>query len=500
MTIGNLWKRVIAGTLAMLVVAGAVPANSYQGGIMRDTALVASAETVTTVTTFDQLNAAVAWDGVGGSIKLGTDITVPTYSDLYITCAAADLDLNGHTLTLGEETIYACGISDPTGDSSPTSFTIRDSSSEGSGKVTYSGDAFIVLTSNNSSFTLESGTLETTNSQNSGIDVWEGSFTMNGGTISSANYSIWRDGGAVTINGGKIIGGFRGESGDLSITGGTFSFDPTDLLADGYYVTDNQDDTYTVNYTPPKVNVTSVGLSCEEFTLKLEDILALEASVEPSNASDMTVTWSSSDPDVATVDDQGNVTAVGLGNATITATATNGTEETDDDKTAECTITVKKNIELPIYDGMSKELLTPFKYSLYRKQEDLSFDFIYSRDDDNGILRAELNSGEYSAMIFSYGYVTKSVSISVDTDGTVSFDDDQPRLHKIGDYNGDGKINFRDILTAVQVANGNKQEKNDYLYIVLDVQEGKELKVDYRDVMKLIQAANGKIDLWNQQA
>ncbi|MBQ8107336.1 MAG: hypothetical protein IJ129_01140, partial [Ruminococcus sp.] len=291
MTITNPWKRLIAGALAVLVVGGAVPANIYQGGIMGDTALVASAETVTTVTTYNELQAAVTNNG--GNIKLGADITLPAYNVLNIQCAAADLDLNGHTLTLGEGSIYASGISDPGGVSNrPTSFTIRDSSSEGSGKVTYSGDYSIVITSNGSSFTLESGTLESTNLGNLGVDAWGGSFTMNGGTIESANHSIWRDGGAVTINDGRIIGGFCGSSGELSITGGTFSFDPTSLLAEGYYVTDNQDNTYTVNYTPPKVSVTSVGLNYEEFTLKLEDILALEASVEPSNASDMTVTWS----------------------------------------------------------------------------------------------------------------------------------------------------------------------------------------------------------------
>ena len=54
----------------------------------------------------------------------------------------------------------------------------------------------------------------------------------------------------------------------------------------------------------------------------------------PMEATNKRVTWSSSDTNVATVDDQGRVTAVNTGTAIITVTTVDG------NKTAECTVTV----------------------------------------------------------------------------------------------------------------------------------------------------------------
>lgn len=69
-------------------------------------------------------------------------------------------------------------------------------------------------------------------------------------------------------------------------------------------------------------------------TLKIGDTQQLTATVLPEEATDKTVTWTSSDDTVATVSESGLVTIMGSGTATITATtATNFA--------ATCTITVK---------------------------------------------------------------------------------------------------------------------------------------------------------------
>jgi uncharacterized protein YjdB len=60
----------------------------------------------------------------------------------------------------------------------------------------------------------------------------------------------------------------------------------------------------------------------------------LVATVAPADATDKSVTWSSDDSEVATVDQTGKVVGVAAGTATITVTTTDG------DFTDDCEVTV----------------------------------------------------------------------------------------------------------------------------------------------------------------
>jgi uncharacterized protein YjdB len=81
--------------------------------------------------------------------------------------------------------------------------------------------------------------------------------------------------------------------------------------------------------------VTGVTLNKSSPTsIVMSSTETLIATVAPTDATVKTVTWSSSDQTIATVDSNGIVTAVALGAATITVTTTDGT------KTATCEVTV----------------------------------------------------------------------------------------------------------------------------------------------------------------
>ena len=89
---------------------------------------------------------------------------------------------------------------------------------------------------------------------------------------------------------------------------------------------------------PTTVDVTGVSLNKTTTTLTVGDTETLTATVSPNDATDKSVTWSSDDTSVATVDPNGLVTAVGAGTANITVTTTDGS------KTASCAVTVNAAI------------------------------------------------------------------------------------------------------------------------------------------------------------
>lgn len=76
---------------------------------------------------------------------------------------------------------------------------------------------------------------------------------------------------------------------------------------------------------PEVVKVSGITLN-PDINLKIEEgnSSKITATVVPSNATNSSVKWVSSSPDVATVDDSGNVTALKAGSTTITCTAVDG--------------------------------------------------------------------------------------------------------------------------------------------------------------------------------
>ena len=97
----------------------------------------------------------------------------------------------------------------------------------------------------------------------------------------------------------------------------------------------------------PVVPVTGVELNVQKIELnRAGDVYQIEADVTPINATNQTVKWVSSNPNIATVTDVGLVTAVSNGVATITAITQDG------GYTATCEVTValleEPNIPVPV--------------------------------------------------------------------------------------------------------------------------------------------------------
>ena len=96
-------------------------------------------------------------------------------------------------------------------------------------------------------------------------------------------------------------------------------------------ITLSNNDSY-VEIAPVEVPATDVTLSESSLVLDVGETAQLTAAVVPEGTTDVLV-WSSGNPDVATVDENGLVTAVGPGRTVITATAGS--------VSAECSVTVR---------------------------------------------------------------------------------------------------------------------------------------------------------------
>ena len=120
-----------------------------------------------------------------------------------------------------------------------------------------------------------------------------------------------------------------GEGERLTIPDGASLDTNGKLTVDGGTLTQNGTVTGDVIY-----KVTGVLLSPTTLTLDVGGTATLTATITPNNATNPNVTWSSDNQNVATVDQNGEVTAVSAGTATITVTTADG------GKTATCEVTV----------------------------------------------------------------------------------------------------------------------------------------------------------------
>ena len=119
---------------------------------------------------------------------------------------------------------------------------------------------------------------------------------------------------------------------DITITAGTFSSHIKDIFPDdpdafsNIEIAEDNGKFYVV------IHSESISLpATKEITVGTSE--RLEVTFTPENTTETTLTWSSSDESIVTVDDNGIVTAASVGTADITATAENG-------KTATCRVTV----------------------------------------------------------------------------------------------------------------------------------------------------------------
>ena len=189
----------------------------------------------------------------------------------------------------------------------------------------------------------------------------------------------------------------------LNLSGNAISGTPTTagtstftVKAENSYGSDSKQLSITIN-EPATISVTGVSLNQSALTLTEGDTVQLTATVEPANATNKGVTWSSDDETVATVDTDGNITAVSAGTATITVTTADG------NKTAACAVTV--NADTVPVTGVT---LSQTQASLYsnRTPNTLTLTATVAPDDATNKAVTWISSNSTVATVDANGVVT----------------------------------------------------------------------------------------------
>ena len=196
----------------------------------------------------------------------------------------------------------------------------------------------------------------------------------------------------------------------------------------------------------------SVTLSRNDAEIELGETLTLNATVNPSNATPNTLNWATSNSAVATVDNNGKVTAVGYGECDITVKAL--------DKTAVCHITVPNRqvvITLDMHqltiDVNQIAYLTP---SMSPTNTDLVVEC-----SDNSVVIARLVGNRVQVIGAKPGVATVTVS---SVDGDAQPDECVVTVNSNGDVNGDGFVTVTDVTSLAAIIIGDvligNNEKN----------------------------------------
>ncbi len=168
-----------------------------------------------------------------------------------------------------------------------------------------------------------------------------------------------------------------------------------------------------VQVTNEPTHVTGVSISPEYLYLNVNETRTLSATVRPKTASNKNVSWTSSNSRIATVNANGRVTAISNGTAIITV-------KTDDGgHTADCEVTVNKNIAVKSVSLNTKKL-TLRADSSYHLQATINPSNATNKEvtwkSNNSSVASVNNSGKVTAKKFGTATITVTTKDGGHTD------------------------------------------------------------------------------------
>ena len=200
------------------------------------------------------------------------------------------------------------------------------------------------------------------------------------------------------------------------------------------------------------IPVSGVHLNISNSTLKRNETLRLVATINPINATNKSVTWSSSNSSVASVDSSGLVTAKSDGSATITVTTVDG------NYTASCNITViSEQEELPTISSNTYEINNAEKTIIIPTGLNME------------VIKQNISTNSNVKFYDKNNNTINSNSTLIGTGSSIRLDDKVSyKFIVVGDIDGNSLINIVD-LARMKLHNLNLNNLSDVYFDAADV-------------------------------
>ena len=176
-----------------------------------------------------------------------------------------------------------------------------------------------------------------------------------------------------------------------------------------------------------------ISLSDSELNMHKGNSAKLSYTITPSNLSDEEVTWSSSDNNIATVDENGNIKALNSGNAIITASVTSSREK------ATCTVIVNPDLTTGLVLTTNSTLNYDSLGYLRRIKFNSSVEDVKAQFQNSSLTFVKIDG----TTLNSTDIVGTGTRINLSIDGNIV---DTNTVVVTADMTGDGIISNRDVV------------------------------------------------------
>ena len=189
-----------------------------------------------------------------------------------------------------------------------------------------------------------------------------------------------------------------------------------------------------------KVAVTGVAIENGDLELGVGEEMQLTAKIEPSTASNLNVTWSSSDESVVTVDHLGKVKGVSYGEATITVTTEDGSY-TDEVKVEVTKKLTSISLDVEELDVILHEQAT--LTVLYNPEDTISDKTVFWESSNPTVVGID-SDGVVTAKEYGYSIITATVA-GKKAQCTVYVIPEEPKISVIAQTDGTVEVTWSEV-------------------------------------------------------